>query len=92
MRLERAAAVKISAEAPLRVRILSTGWLKVDSNLDPLRKNPTFQKLVAGLWGARRSTSLTAMGSMDSKPAETHTFPKEFAYGCDDGSDGPDPA
>jgi tetratricopeptide (TPR) repeat protein len=27
---------------------LSPGWLKVDPTLDPLRKNPRFQKLVAG--------------------------------------------
>ncbi len=27
---------------------LSPGWLKIDSNFDPLRKNPRFQKLVAG--------------------------------------------
>jgi eukaryotic-like serine/threonine-protein kinase len=27
---------------------LSPGWLKIDSNFDPLRTNPRFQKLVAG--------------------------------------------
>jgi TolB-like protein/Flp pilus assembly protein TadD len=27
---------------------LSRGWLKIDPNFDPLRKNPKFQKLVAG--------------------------------------------
>jgi hypothetical protein len=27
---------------------LSPGWLKIDPNCDTLRKNPRFQKLVAG--------------------------------------------
>jgi hypothetical protein len=27
---------------------LSPGWLKIDPNLDPLRKNSRFQKLAAG--------------------------------------------
>jgi serine/threonine-protein kinase len=29
--------------------VLTPGWLKVDLNFDPLRKNPRFQKLVAGV-------------------------------------------
>jgi hypothetical protein len=27
---------------------LSPGWLKIDPNFGPLRKNPRFQKLVGG--------------------------------------------
>jgi hypothetical protein len=27
--------------------ILSPGWLKIDPNVDPLRENPRFQKLIA---------------------------------------------
>jgi hypothetical protein len=27
---------------------LSSGWLKIEPNFDPLRGNPRFQKLVAG--------------------------------------------
>ena len=29
--------------------LLSPGWLKIDPNFDPLRKNPRFQKLVEGV-------------------------------------------
>ena len=28
--------------------VLSPGWLKIDPNFDPVRKNPRFLKLVAG--------------------------------------------
>ena len=28
--------------------VLTLGWLQIDPNFDPLRKNPRFQKLVAG--------------------------------------------
>ena len=34
---------------------LSPGWLKIDPNFDPLRKNPRFQKLVAGTTVASRA-------------------------------------
>jgi len=30
------------------VRRHPPGWLKIDPNIDPLRKSPRFQKLVAG--------------------------------------------
>jgi len=34
-------------EPLLRVPYVSTDWLKIDPNFDPLRKNSRFQKIVA---------------------------------------------
>jgi len=55
---------------------LSPGWLKIDPNFDSLRKNPRFQKLVAG---GKGSTCKAARGAKAISPRLLKTVNGRFA-------------
>jgi hypothetical protein len=68
------------------------GWLKIDPNFDPLRKSARFPEAGCGLIACPGSDFVDGHGSMGFEPGGNRTFLKEFAHGCDDGSDVRDPA